>query len=83
MGWVSTFSARGTDTCMDVTLSLNLPSPLEGWRVSDKATLSDRNRIDFSLGLGPHPYTEAVPNLAKANWDEFQEILGNKSFRDP
>ncbi len=69
-------------TCMDVTLLLNLPSPLEEWRVSDEATLSDHNCIDFSLGLGLHSYTEAVPNLAKANWDKFQEIL-NKSFRDP
>ncbi len=83
VGCVPIFSARGTDTCIDVMLSLNLPSPLEGWRVNDEATLSDHNHIDFSLGLGPHSYPEAAPNLAKANWDKFQEILGNKSFRDP
>ncbi len=64
-------------------LSLNLPSSLEGWRVSDEATLSDHKCIDFSLGLGPNSCTEAVPNLAKAKWDKFWEILGNKSFGDP
>ncbi len=63
MGHVPTFSANGADTCIDVTLSLNLPSLLEGWRVSDEATLSDHKHIDFSLGLGPNSYTEAVPYL--------------------
>ncbi len=72
VGCVPTFSAKGADTCIDVMLSLNLPSPLEGWRVSEEATLSDHDCIVFSLGLGPHSYAEAVPSLVKANWDKFQ-----------
>ncbi len=71
MGCVPTFSARGADTCIDVTLLLNLPSSPERRRVSDEATLPDHKCISFCLGLCLNSYTEAVPNLAKANWDKF------------
>ncbi len=80
---VPTFSGGGASTCIDVTLSLNLPSTVDGWRVSDDTTLSDHRQIGFSLGLGQNICTEAIPNVAKANWDRFREILGEKSFRDP
>ena len=83
VGRVPTFIARGAQTCIDVTLSLNLsPYSIEGWKVSSDATFSDHRRVDFSMTLKTD-IIGATPNLAQANWQRFREFLNRKQFKDP
>ncbi len=68
---------------IDITLSLNLsPYTLEGWRVCSDATFSDHRHIEFSLPLLTIATIEVL-NLARANWQQFREILDRQLFWDP
>ncbi len=65
-----TFSARGTSTCIDVTLSMNLiPLCITGWKVCPDDTLLDHKRITFEVKLKAPAPRECRLAISKANWN--------------
>ncbi len=75
VGCRPTFVARGTQTCIDVTISPNLsPLMIEGWEVSKAITMSDHRRIEFYLSLKSKPKRIDAP-LGAVNWDDFTKTL--------
>ncbi len=75
VGYCPTFVARGTQTCINVTISLNLsPLMIEGWEVSKAATMSNGRRIEFYLLLSIKPKKTDV-SLGAVKWDEFTNLL--------
>ncbi len=75
VGCCPTFVARGTQTCIGVTISLNLsPLMIEGWEVSKMITMSDHRRIKFYLSLNSKPKRIDAP-LGAVSWDEFTNAL--------
>ena len=67
-----TFSARGTETAIDVTLTLNVNN-LKNWIVTDETTFSDHYAIRFGLSF-TKPKNELLPNLEKTDWTQFRHI---------
>ena len=57
-GFTPTFLARGTQTHIDITLSLNCS--LEDWQVTDEVTLSDHQLIRFNLQSSPTPVHKSL-----------------------
>ncbi len=75
VGQVPTFNARGVQTCIDITLLLNLsPLLLENLKVSCEATFSDHRQVHLNLTLMTDR-ASVVPDLKKANWNKFREAL--------
>ena len=74
VGTRPTFQARGTETTIDITLTLNLDL-VRDWRVSDVATLSDHMQIEFELELSGREQPKVVRNLRKADWGIFREEM--------
>ncbi len=75
VGYCPTIVARGTQMCINVTISLNLtPLMIDGWEVSKVATMSDHRRIDFYLSLNIKLKKTDV-SLGAIKWDEFTIAL--------
>ena len=74
-GFEPTFTGRGTQTHIDLTLSLNCS--VHDWYVSDETTLSDHQLIRFNI-VTPKTPPVCYPNLKKANWGKFTATLEAK-----
>ena len=78
VGEKATFKARGTETNIDVTLSMNWGEVDSGWvsswRVADEATLSDHCLIKFKIKGIEMGNVKFIPNLKKTNWKEVRKI---------
>jgi len=77
-----TFVARGTKTCIDITLSKNLDL-VQHWEVSDELTFSDHCLITFSVTFGKCDDLGEVFDFKKANWQIFRDCLASKPFHVP
>ena len=82
VGTKPTFEARGTETTIDITLSLNLDEILD-WRVSDVSTLSDHRQIEFEVEVKSKEPPKVVYNLAKADWDLFRKEMSQRQANGP
>ena len=71
VGRIPTFAARGTETCIDITLTMNIN--VNEWTVSQKDLLSDHRLITFNLDEAP-PAPKKVPDLSKADWTRFTDL---------
>ena len=84
IGSTPTFrNSRNFTSCIDLTLSLNLPFTIQNWRVHDHImNFSDHNTITFSttnLDL-------LIPSFRPwhtMDWKKFTSILGKKTFTLP
>ena len=81
IGFTPTFrNSRNFTSCIDLTLSLNLPFTIQNWRVHDHImNFSDHNTITFSttnLDL-------LIPSFRPwhtMDWEKFTSILGKKNL---
>ena len=72
VGISPTFSARGTETSIDITLVKNID--LTNWLVeSDLANFSDHHTIRFKVEGGPQ-LSAPTPNLSAGNWEKFRRL---------
>ncbi len=76
VGRIPTFSARGTSTCIDMMLSMNLiPLCITGWQVCPDNTLLDCKRITFEVKLKAPAPRECRLAISKANWNLLRRQL--------
>ena len=72
VGCSPTFIARGTSSCIDITLS-GCGGVVRGWEVSPVTSLSDHLLIKFNLN-SPRDPVIPKPNLKKADWLKFRSL---------
>ena len=81
-GETPTFANKRCNSCIDVTLSLDLRSSIKDWEVSQDYNGSDHNTITSNLELVV-PKPDPVWNWKKAEWEKFKEILSKSKIRIP
>ena len=85
-GTAPTFETRRGDrliqTHIDVTLSRDLATPVENWRVNREYNASDHNTIHFEV-KSTKPEPELVRPWSKADWALFKRILSHADYGIP
>ncbi len=71
-----TFRARGTETCIDITLTSGFDG-VSAWSVSKVATFSDHNLIQFQIPFGEKEKM-VIRDVRAADWTKFRTILDGK-----
>ena len=86
IGTMPTFETMRGDrliqTHIDVTLSRDLPTPIEQWRVNREYNASDHNTILFNVKTST-PEPELIRPWSKADWEKFRAILKQANYGVP
>ena len=75
-----TFVARGSETHIDLTLTLNMDN-VQDWEVEDVDMSSDHCRIKFNFISGTKRVAFRMRNLKDADWEKFTKKLDSFSDR--
>ncbi len=78
IGNMPTFIGRGTETSIDITLTMNLDS-ITNWHVSNKNMFSDHKMICFNLNLASN-IPEKTRLYRKTDWKAFRKILEDYQY---